>query len=751
MVEKARALLKKYYGYTDFRAGQEKIISSILDGRDTLGIMPTGGGKSVCYQVPALALPGIALVISPLISLMKDQVDALNSQGIPAVFINSTLDHREFSDRVREVASGACKLLYVAPERLGAEAFRSFIYRMKISLVAVDEAHCVSQWGHDFRPSYLAIAELVAGFANRPLVAAFTATANEAVRQDIIRHLRLQNPFIHISGFDRPNLSYQVLRGEDKRSFLLKYLGQNDGHAGIIYAATRREVDSLYEFLLAKGFSAGKYHAGLNDQLRSRAQEAFIHDDIRVMVATNAFGMGIDKSNVRFVIHCNMPKNMEAYYQEAGRAGRDGEVGECVLLFSPQDIQIQRRFIELSELTPERKTAEYKKLQAMTDYCHTPHCLRRNILAYFGEENIPENCGNCGNCSDFEHVDITIEAQKILSCLWRMRECYGAALVAQVLKGSRNKKVLQFGFDRLSTYGLLSNYSIQEIKDMIYCLIADEYIAMTEGQYPVLKLRDKAYPVLKGQTRVYRKVRQKKQLKVDSELFQRLRQLRKEIASREGLPPYMVFPDSTLREMSERCPLNERALHGIAGVGEVKLQRYGATFLTLIRRHVEENGGVNAEVLGAGKGADNGPVARPVRGVANEGVASRAEEDAADESRLHPVLGISVRQARELAIEIGKTGVNRKLLPELFNHPDYEVRRRACSAARKLLDSQLVQFIVPCLFAPEPQVRQYALQAVWDSKCTAVVDHVRSVLKSEDKQYNINLCRQILEGLAGED
>ncbi|MFZ5646033.1 MAG: DNA helicase RecQ [Bacillota bacterium] len=586
MLEKARELLKKVFGYTDFRPGQEKIIGSILNGRDTLGIMPTGGGKSICYQIPALLRPGTVLVISPLISLMKDQVDALKSIGIPATFINSSLDYREVAERMKDVARGGCRLLYIAPERLEADAFRAFLSRLNVSLLAVDEAHCISQWGHDFRPSYLAIAGLIEGFAARPPVAAFTATATAEVKKDIIGQLVLRKPLVYISGFDRPNLSFAVVRGENKKNFLLNFLSRSEGLPGIIYAATRKEVDSLYDFLLAKGFAAGKYHAGLSDAERSRTQDAFINDDIQVMVATNAFGMGIDKSNVRFVVHYNMPKNMEAYYQEAGRAGRDGGAGQCVLLFAPQDIQIQKYLIEQSESGPDHKAGDYRKLQAMVDYCHASCCLRQYILAYFGQEDSPGHCGNCGNCSDDNDlVDITVEAQKIFSCIWRMGERYGINLVADVLRGSGNKKVQSLGLQRVSTYGLLSNYSAEKIKDMINMLIAEGYIAVTEGEYPVLKLLPKAHPVLKGQGSVYRKVRRKKQLKAGDELFERLRQLRKEIARQENLPPYMVFPDVTLREMSQICPGDEYALRSISGVGEIKLERYGAKFLAEIRRH----------------------------------------------------------------------------------------------------------------------------------------------------------------------
>lgn len=602
-MDQARSALQRVYGYDGFRDGQRKIIEHLAEGNDTVGIMPTGGGKSICYQVPALLLPGVTLVISPLISLMKDQVDALHSLGVKAGFINSTLEMGEAGRLMWQAQEGRIKLLYVAPERLETEWFRERAKSIPISMVAVDEAHCVSQWGHDFRPSYRTIApfiqELVQSGHERPIVAAFTATATPEVTEDLIHSLELLEPELVVTGFKRDNLSFTVLRGEERKAFTLDYVRQRSSESGIIYASTRKEVEDIYDMLRRAGIAAGRYHAGLEDEERAKMQEAFLYDDVRVIAATNAFGMGIDKSNVRYVLHYNMPKHMEAYVQEAGRAGRDGEPSECVLLFHPQDILTQKFFIEQSEATPERKAHEYKKLQVMIDYCYTTGCLQNYMVRYFGEDG-EQPCGVCGNCKDErESIDITIEAQKIFSCIYRMRERFGVSMVASVLKGSRNKKVMQYGFEKLSTHGEMRHLAEKEISDLIYVLIAEGYLQLSEGQYPVVRLLPLAGDVLKGkrtvEQRVAKSLKPKAGTAIDETIFEQLRLIRRELASQAGVPPYIVFNDSTLRELAEMQPTTEAGMLRIKGVGEAKLKQFGMPFLEFFQQREEEAGRYDME------------------------------------------------------------------------------------------------------------------------------------------------------------
>lgn len=587
MLNKARQILQKFYGYEDFRPGQKKVVESLLNRNDTVAIMPTGAGKSICFQIPALLFEGVTLVISPLISLMKDQVDSLRQLGIAAVYINSSVSKAQLYKDLQDISAGFYKIIYIAPERLTSEYLPDSFKNLNISMVAVDEAHCLSQWGHDFRPSYRNILNFTNSLRIKPIISAFTATATPEVKTDIINLLGLKQPNVFVTGFDRPNLYFSVLRGEVKDKFVIDYVKKHQDEAGIIYVGTRKDVDALQVLLKIKGIKAGRYHAGMTDEERNQIQEDFLYDNLSVMVATNAFGMGIDKPNVRYVIHYNMPKNMEAYYQEAGRAGRDGLSGNCILLYSPQDTQLQKFLISKSTESEIRQQLEYKRLQSMVDYCHTPQCLRAFILHYFGEFDVEEHCDNCSNCKlEGELIDITIDAQKVLSCVYRMHERFGVKMIAEVLKGSKSAKVKQFNFERLSTYGLMKERKLKDISDLILRLSAMQYLDITESQYPVVTLNELSWQVLRGQKKVWQKMVIVKKAKAKGELFEALRSLRKELATKEKLPPYMIFSDATLTQMATDKPTDLELMKNIRGVGEFKLQKYGEEFLTVIKSYI---------------------------------------------------------------------------------------------------------------------------------------------------------------------
>lgn len=587
-------VLHKYYGYTSFRKGQENIITSIINKEDVLAIMPTGGGKSICYQVPALCLDGITIVISPLISLMKDQVDALKTMGVKARLINSSLSNSEYSEVLEEIENDECKIIYIAPERLDSMEFVNIIRGKNISQVAIDEAHCVSQWGHDFRVSYKKIPYFINRLDKRPIVTAFTATASNEVREDIVNILDLHKPAIYITGFDRDNLSINIVKSSSKNKYTLDYVENHKNESGIIYASTRKEVESIYEGLLKRNYSVAKYHAGLSNEARKEYQENFINDDIKIMVATNAFGMGIDKPNIRWVLHYNMPQSIENYYQEIGRAGRDGEDSECVLLFSPGDIHTQKYLVEVGIENPERKRVQYKKLQQMVDLVYSNTCYRKSILNYFGEPFL-EDCNNCSNClNEGEVVDKTLDAQKVISCIARMKRSFGATMIIDVLRGSKNKKVLDLGFDTLTTYGIMKNYSNEDLKTFINTLVSHGFLDVVEnigprGSFPTIKLNEQSLKVIRQEIKVeFKEDKVTKSRYVENELYEMLVSLRSEIAKEEGIAPYMVFGDATLKNMASVYATNKEEMLNISGVGQIKYERYGKRFEDIIEKYIEE-------------------------------------------------------------------------------------------------------------------------------------------------------------------
>ncbi|QCJ41436.1 DNA helicase RecQ [Bacillus sp. S3] len=596
LFEKTLPLLNSYFGYSSFRNGQEQAIRSVLAGNNTICVMPTGGGKSICYQIPALVLPGTTIVISPLISLMKDQVDTLIQAGIPATFINSSISYSEANKRIYEAKHGKYKLLYIAPERLESFEFVEDLKNMDIPLVAVDEAHCISQWGHDFRPSYRHIQQMIHSLPQQPNVLALTATATPRVRDDICELLNINERNTIITGFERENLSFSVIKGQDRQRFLLDYLKKNEQEAGIIYAATRKNVDQLYEKLRKENVNVARYHAGMGDVDRAREQERFLEDKASVMVATSAFGMGIDKSNIRYVVHYQMPKNMESYYQEAGRAGRDGLDSECIMLYSPQDVQVQRFLIDQSS-DRSRMTQELEKLQQMADYCHTENCLQEFILNYFGETDT-DACGRCGNCLDSRaSIDVTKEAQMVMSCVIRMGQRFGKNITAQVLTGSKNKKVIEMGFERLTTYGIMKDQGAKEVSDFIEFLISQELLAIEQGQFPTIYVSPKGKDVLLGNEQVYRREAVKvKQVSKNDPLFEELRDVRRRIAETEKVPPFVIFSDAALKDMCARLPKTSEEFLQVSGVGEHKLKKYGLEFIQAIRAFLETNPDYRSEI-----------------------------------------------------------------------------------------------------------------------------------------------------------
>ena len=601
--DRALQLLQTYFGYTSFRSAQEAPVESLLKNEDVVAIMPTGAGKSICFQIPALCKSGLTVVFSPLISLMKDQVDGLVDQNIPAALINSTLTQTEFNKTMYDVRSGNIKLLYIAPERLGSNFFCNVLRSMPISQVIVDEAHCISQWGHDFRPSYRLIGDWLASLPKRPVVGAFTATATKAVENDIKTLLGLDHANVYVTGFDRPNLSFSVVRTPKRMDYVVDYVRRHSHENGIIYCSTRKDVERVYDNLTRAGIQTGYYHAGLSDEMRKDMQNKYAFDQLQVMVATNAFGMGIDKSNVRYVLHYQMPRNMESYYQEAGRAGRDGAPAECILLYSGQDVRVHKYLIEQGHLEPQREQVELRKLQSMIDYCFCSTCLRKYMLAYFGEIVPWIECSNCSSCNTKgERVNVTKEAKAIFRAIIATEERYGASMISSIVRGERTDRIARAGLDALSVFGYLSDVGDKEIKGLIQQFVASGYLRSSMGKYPVLSVTAGAEEVLAGHKEV-EEIRQevivpsrktKKSASISRSevprsgsggLFEHLRQHRKQLASQLSVPPYIIFPDTVLIDLANIRPKTLGEFGNIKGVGEAKLKKYGLSFLEAISQY----------------------------------------------------------------------------------------------------------------------------------------------------------------------
>lgn len=601
--DRALQLLQTYFGYTSFRPAQEAPVESLLKNEDVVAIMPTGAGKSICFQIPALCKSGLTVVFSPLISLMKDQVDGLVDQNIPAALINSTLTQTEFNKTMYDVRSGNIKLLYIAPERLGSNFFCNVLRSMPISQVIVDEAHCISQWGHDFRPSYRLIGDWLASLPKRPVVGAFTATATKAVENDIKTLLGLNHANVYVTGFDRPNLSFSVVRTPKRMDYVVDYVRRHSHENGIIYCSTRKDVERVYDNLTRAGIQTGYYHAGLSDEMRKDMQNKYAFDQLQVMVATNAFGMGIDKSNVRYVLHYQMPRNMESYYQEAGRAGRDGAPAECILLYSGQDVRVHKYLIEQGHLEPQREQVELRKLQSMIDYCFCSTCLRKYMLAYFGEIVPWIECSNCSSCNTKgERVNVTKEAKAIFRAIIATEERYGASMISSIVRGERTDRITRAGLDALSVFGYLSDVGDKEIKGLIQQFVASGYLRSSMGKYPVLSVTAGAEEVLAGHKEV-EEIRQevivpsrktKKSASISRSevprsgsggLFEHLRQHRKQLASQLSVPPYIIFPDTVLIDLANIRPKTLGEFGNIKGVGEAKLKKYGLSFLEAISQY----------------------------------------------------------------------------------------------------------------------------------------------------------------------